>query len=388
MSKNKKHLAILGSTGSIGTQALSVVSQHSDLFQLFVISANSNHELLYQQVKKFRPKHAVINTKVGYEFLKKRVSLKETTISLGMEALSQLVQCDEIDLVLTAVVGSVGLVPTISAISANKNIALANKETLVVGGELIMSLAKSNGVKILPVDSEHSAIFQCLVGENINSVNRLVLTASGGPFLNLSKENFKNITVSQALKHPNWSMGNKITIDSSTLMNKGFELIEAFWLFGLSEKKIDIIIHPESIVHSLVEFVDGSTKAQLGWPDMTIPILYALGFPDRINHPFKPLSLIDCQNLTFFKPDEFRFPHLQLAYSCLEKGGTATCVLNAANEIAVEAFLNKQISFLNMFKLVEMSLEKSIFVNNPNLEDYLYADSETRKITSELISKI
>ena len=388
MSKNKKQLAILGSTGSIGTQTLSVVSQHLDLFKIFLISANSNHDLLYRQVKKFNPKHVVINTKVGYDFLKKNVNLKTTTVSLGMDALSELVKSDEIDLVLTAVVGSAGLVPTISAISANKNIALANKETLVVGGELIMNLVKKNGVKILPVDSEHSAIFQCLIGEDFSAVNRLILTASGGPFLNISEKDFHNITVSQALNHPNWSMGHKITIDSSTLMNKGFELIEAYWLFGLSEKKIDIIIHPESIIHSLVEFVDGSTKAQLGWPDMTIPILYSLGFPNRVGHPFKPLNLVDCQNLTFFEPDPFRFPHLKLAYSCLEKGGTATCVLNAANEIAVEAFLNKKISFLNMFKLVEMSLEKSIFVNNPNLEDYLYADSETRKITSELISKI
>ena len=388
MLKNKKTLAILGSTGSIGTQALSVIKSRTDLFNVFLLSANSNYKLLYRQTKIFKPKHIVINTEEGYRFLKSKINQSNTLVSLGMTALSEIVQASEIDLVLTAIVGSAGLTPTVSAISAKKNIALANKETLVVAGDLVMKLAKENNVQIIPVDSEHSAIFQCLIGEDLSAVNKLVLTASGGPFLNLSKEGFKNITVSQALKHPNWTMGHKITIDSATLMNKGFELIEAFWLFGVSEKNIDIIIHPESIVHSLVEFIDGSIKAQMGLPDMTIPILYAMGFPKRIKYPFRGLSLIDSSALTFLKPDKFRFPHLQLAYDCLERGGGATCALNASNEIAVEAFLNKKISFLNMFKLIEKSLEKSIFVNNPKLEDYLHIDFETRKITSELISKI
>jgi len=387
MFKIKKKLAILGSTGSIGTQALSIVKARPEMFEVFMLSANSNCELLYKQAKVFKPKHIVVNTPEAYIFLKKNVG-KKTTVSMGLDNLCQIVQLSEIDLVLSAIVGSAGLRPTVSAILANKNIALANKESLVVAGELVMRLVKENTVDFLPVDSEHSAIFQCLVGEDYKSVDRLILTASGGPFLNLPEQQFNNISVSDALKHPNWKMGNKITIDSATLMNKGFELIEAYWLFGLSEKSIDIVIHPESIIHSLVEFVDGSTKAQLGMPDMTTPILYALGFPKRIKYPFKPLNLIDCSKLTFFQPDKLRFPHLQLAYDCLRLGGSSTCSLNAANEIAVNAFLNKKISFVNMFKLIEMSLEKSIFVNDPSLEDYLHVDSETRKITSELISKI
>tara|TARA_B100000902_G_C27316685_1_gene921761 strand:+ start:1932 stop:3098 length:1167 start_codon:yes stop_codon:yes gene_type:complete len=388
MFKKFKSIAILGSTGSIGTQALKVVEQKSSRFNIFLLSCNRNHNLLYAQAVKFQPKHIVINSEEGYLFLKKQPPLKETKIHCGMEALCQLVQEDKIELVLTALVGSAGLMPTISAISAKKTIALANKETLVVAGELIINLAKKNNVNILPVDSEHSAIFQCLIGEDKSSIKRLILTASGGPFLNLPNDDFNKITVNQALKHPNWSMGNKITIDSATLMNKGFELIEAFWLFGLSEKDIDIIIHPESIIHSLVEFVDGSVKAQLGYPDMIIPILYALGFPKRHDYPSKSLNLVECANLSFFAPNKSKFPHLELAYNCLRLGGTAPCVLNAANEIAVDAFLNKKISFLNMFKLIEMSLEKSIFVNNPNLEDLLSTDLETRKITSELITKI
>jgi 1-deoxy-D-xylulose-5-phosphate reductoisomerase len=387
MLKIKKKLAILGSTGSIGTQALSVVKNRPDMFEVFLLSANSNCELLYEQSQIFKPKHIIVNTEKAYLFLKKKLGAR-ATISMGMDQLCQIVQLPEIDLVLNAIVGSAGLRPTVSAILANRNIALANKESLVVAGELVMRLVREKSIDFLPVDSEHSAIFQCLVGESSESVSRLILTASGGPFINLPQKQFKNITVVDALKHPNWKMGNKITIDSATLMNKGFELIEAYWLFGLSEKNIDIIIHPESIIHSLVEFVDGSTKAQMGVPDMTTPILSALGFPNRIKYPFKPLNLVDYSKLTFLNPDKSRFPHLQLAYDCLAKGGTSTCSLNAANEISVDAFLNKKISFVNMFKLIEMSLEKSIFVNDPSLEDYLYVDSETRKITSELISKI
>tara|TARA_B100000579_G_scaffold286857_1_gene237819 strand:- start:8484 stop:9647 length:1164 start_codon:yes stop_codon:yes gene_type:complete len=387
MLKIKKKLAILGSTGSIGKQALSIIKTKPDLFSVFLLSCNSNYMLILEQANQFSPKHVVINTMEGYRFLKKELP-RSISVSFGLDSLCDLLKDGDINLVLSAIMGSAGLMPTVAAILGKKNIAIANKESLVVAGELIMGLAKKHNVSILPVDSEHSAIFQCLVGEKHDKINRLILTASGGPFLKKPKHKFKDITVKEALKHPNWSMGNKITIDSATLMNKGFELIEAFWLFGLSEKKIDIIIHPESIIHSLVEFVDGSVKAQLGVPDMTIPILYALGFPSRINYPFKPLSLVDCNRLNFSKPDKKKFPHLQLAYNCLEKGRGATCVLNAANEVAVDAFLKQKISFLNMFNLIEMSLEKSIFVNNPKLEDYLYLDSETRKITSELISKL
>ncbi len=387
MLQNKKKLAILGSTGSIGTQSLSIVKNRPDLFDVFLLSANSNYELIYKQAQEFKPKHIVVNTQKAYLFLKKNLD-KNITISMGMTQLCEVVQLPEIDLVLSAIVGSAGLKPTISAILANKNIALANKESLVVAGELVMRLAKQKSVDFLPVDSEHSAIFQCLTGEKSKSVNRLILTASGGPFLNLPKKDFKKISIASALNHPNWKMGKKISIDSATLMNKGFELIEAYWFFGVPEKNIDIIIHPESIVHSLVEFVDGSIKAQMGVPDMTTPILYALGFPNRIKYPFKKLDLTDYNKLNFFKPDKARFPHLQLAYDCLALGGTSTCSLNAANEIAVNAFLNKKISFVKMFKLIEMSLEKSIFVSDPGLEDYINVDSETRKITSELISKI
>ena len=387
MSETKKILAILGSTGSIGKQALDVVSKKPNLFSVFLLSCNSNYKLLYEQAKVFKPKHVVINTEIGYKFLKKTLDQRFTVVSLGMDSLSGLMGSPSIDLVLTAIVGSAGLLPTISAISAKKNIALANKETLVIAGELVMGLAKKNNVKILPIDSEHSAIFQCLVGEDLDSVNKLILTASGGPFLNLPKNQFQNIGVKEALAHPNWDMGNKITIDSATLMNKGFELIEAYWLFGLFKKDIEVVIHPESIVHSLVEFIDGAVKAQLGLPSMTIPILYALGYPKRVAFPFKALNLVDCGNLCFLKPDTLKFPHLKLAYSCLKKGGTATCALNAANEVAVDAFLNKKLSFLNMFKVVEKSLEKSIFVSNPKLQDYLTVDNEVRKIATRLIYK-
>ena len=358
------------------------------MFEVEVLTANNNSSLLIKQAKKFKPNVVVIANKQKYDAVNDALSIMGIKVFCGEESLEEVVEIENIDLVVTALVGYSGLKPTIRAIKSGTNIALANKETLVVAGGLITQLCSDYNVQIYPVDSEHSAIFQCLVGEDFKSVDRLILTASGGPFLNRPKKQFNNISISDALKHPNWKMGNKITIDSATLMNKGFELIEAYWLFGLSEKCIDIIIHPESIIHSLVEFVDGSTKAQLGVPDMTTPILYALGFPKRIKYPFKSLNLIDYSKLTFFQPDKLRFPHLQLAYDCLKRGGSSTCSLNAANEIAVNAFLNKKISFVNMFKLVEKSLEKSIFVNNPQLDDYLHIDVETRKITSELIHKI
>ena len=387
MCNKKQKIAILGSTGSIGVQSLEIIKQKPSLFSAHLLTCNKNYMLLYQQTLEFNPKYVVINCEEGYRFLSKKLSKQKTSVLLGEDSLCNLISEINCDLVLTAVVGSSGLLPTISAIKSGKKIALANKETLVVAGELIMSLAREYNCPIIPVDSEHSAILQCLVGEKNKNIRKLILTASGGPFLNFSKPDFKNIRVEDALKHPNWSMGNKITIDSATLMNKGFELIEAYWLFGVHEKNIEIIIHPQSIIHSLVEFVDGSIKAQVGHPNMTIPILYALSYPDRISYPIDDFDLAKIQSLTFLKPDKARFPHLRLAYECLAKGGTYACSLNAANEVAVDAFLNKQVSFLGMIKVIEKSLEKSIFVQNPKIEDYLCVDFETRKIATQLIYK-
>ncbi|MAQ31180.1 MAG: 1-deoxy-D-xylulose-5-phosphate reductoisomerase [Flavobacteriales bacterium] len=387
MYNKKQKIAILGSTGSIGVQSLEIIKQKPSLFSAHLLTCNKNYMLLYRQALDFNPKYIVINCEEGYRFLSKNLNKEKTIVLLGEDSLCKLIEELDCDLVLTAVVGRAGLLPTIAAIKSGKKIALANKETLVIAGELIMSLAKEYNAPIIPVDSEHSAILQCLVGEKNKNISKLILTASGGPFLNCSKSDFKNIRVEDALKHPNWSMGNKITIDSATLMNKGFELIEAYWLFGVHEKKIDIVIHPQSIIHSLVEFIDGSIKAQLGLPSMTIPILYALSYPDRINYPIEDFDLAKIQSLTFLNPDKTRFPHLRLAYECLAKGGTYACSLNAANEIAVDAFLNKQISFLGMIRVVEKSLEKSIFVQNPKIEDYLCVDFETRKIATQLIYK-
>ena len=387
MLNETKKLAILGSTGSIGTQTLHIVKNNPHLFKVFLLSAHSNYMLLFEQAKEFTPKHVVINTLEGYEFLKKNLNKKNTKVSYGVSELSVLVAEKDISLVVNGVVGSAGLIPTIHAIKAKKNIALANKETLVVAGQLIMSLAKKHNVSILPIDSEHSAIFQCLVGEKNKNIHKLILTASGGPFLNVRKSDFTHITVQKALKHPNWEMGRKITIDSATLMNKGLEVIEAYWLFGVSFEKINVVIHPESIIHSLVEFCDGSTKAQMGVPEMTTPILYALGFPERIPHKTDTLDLTKIKNLSFFKPDIKKFPHLKLAYDVLKIGGTAPCALNAANEVCVEAFLNKKIKFIDMVKIIEKSLENFIFVAQPKLDDYLRVDNETRKVVNNLISK-
>ena len=387
MSSEKKQLAILGSTGSIGTQTLDIVKNNPDLFKVFLLSAHSNHILLFNQAKKFKPKHVVINTIDGYEFLKKNLNKKNTKVSFGISELSLLVTEKDINLVVNAIVGSAGLVPTIHAIKAKKNIALANKETLVVAGQLIMGLAKQYNVSILPIDSEHSAIFQCLVGEEKKHIQKLILTASGGPFLNIKKSDFKQITIKKALKHPNWDMGPKITIDSSTLMNKGLEVIEAYWLFNVSVENISVIIHPESIIHSLVEFCDGSTKAQMGVPEMTTPILYALGFPGRLPYKTDNLDLAKVKNLSFLKPDMKKFPHLKLAYNVLKIGGTAPCALNAANEVCVDAFLNGKIKFIDMVKIIEKSLENFIFVAHPKLDDYLRVDNETREVVNNLISK-
>lgn len=388
MSNKKKHLAILGSTGSIGTQTLSVVKNKPRLFKAFILSANTNYQLLFDQAKEFEPRHVVINSVEGYRFLKKHLSPKKTNVYLGVNELCGLMSEKKIDLVVTGVVGSSGLLPTIHAIKAKKNIALANKETLVVAGELIMSLCKENNVDILPIDSEHSAIYQCLMGERFQDVRRIILTASGGPFLKLKKSDFKNIKPQGALQHPNWKMGPKITIDSATLMNKGLEVIEARWLFDMPCEKIDVIIHPESIIHSMVDFCDGSTKAQLGIPDMTSPILYALGAPGRTPYELNALDLSVVKSLTFLKPDHTRFPHLNLAYEALKRGGTAPCVINAANEVCVDAFLNSEIKFLDMIKILENSLESSIFVPHPTLDDYLSVDVEARKLANSLIYKL
>ena len=307
---------------------------------------------------------------------------------MGKDALCQLVTDKNINLVLTAIVGSAGLTPTISAINAKKNIALANKETLVVAGGLIMTLAKKRGVSIIPVDSEHSAIFQCLIGEDYKNIRKIILTASGGPFFKCSYQEFKSISVERALKHPNWEMGAKITIDSATLMNKGLEFIEAYWLFSKPVEDIEVVIHPESIIHSLVEFRDGSVKAQLGYPTMTNPILYSLSYPSRLDYQCPNFNLSKLKNLSFFEPDLKKFPHLSAAIEAIKTGGTAPCALNAANEIAVDAFLKKKIKFLDMIKIVEKSLENFTFVQIPKLEDYLSVDKETRSIASELIKKI
>tara|TARA_B100001250_G_scaffold407366_1_gene427993 strand:+ start:226 stop:1386 length:1161 start_codon:yes stop_codon:yes gene_type:complete len=385
MLKIKKNIALLGSTGSIGTQVLDIVKNKPDLFEVFLLSANSNYQLLYEQILTFKPKHVVINNKKGYLFLKKNVSSKHTHIHLGENDLCELVKDVGVDLVITAIVGSAGLMPTISAIKAKKNIALANKETLVVAGDLIMPLAKKNNVSILPIDSEHSAIFQCLVGEDHGTIKNLTLTASGGPFLKLPLKNFNQITIQDALKHPNWDMGSKITIDSATLMNKGLEVIEARWLFDIAPKNINVVIHPESIIHSMVEFFDGSTKAQLGLPTMTTPILYALCYPCRTSYDGKSFDLSDVGKLHFLKPNYIKFPHLKIAYEALDCGGSAPCVMNACNEVVVEAFLNKKIKFTDMFKIIEKCLEKSIFVAKPTLEDYLIIDQEARKKTKLLI---
>ena len=384
MSKNKKNIAILGSTGSIGTQTINVISKSPSKFKAVLLSANSNYKLLCKQAIETTPKHVFINSNEGYYFLSKTLP-KRISVHLGHNALGDVFSAENIDLVLIAIVGKAGLLPTITAIKAKKDIAIANKESLVVAGQLIMSLAKQYRVSVLPVDSEHSAIFQCLVGERKKNIKKLILTASGGPFLTLPEKDFGNIRLEQALKHPNWSMGPKITIDSATLMNKGFEIIEAFWLFNVQAEKIEVVIHPQSIIHSLVEFVDGSIKAQLGQPDMRLPILYALFYPDRLPFDGEQFNLTDLNPLTFIKPDFIKFPHLKLAYDCLRLGGTAACALNAANEVAVKAFLNKKIKFIDMIKIVEKSIELSNFVPNPKLDDFLGVDKQTREITTNLI---
>ena len=381
----KKRIAILGSTGSIGTQALEVIEEQKDMFDVEVLSANSNSELLIKQSILHRPNSVVIVDENKYDEVFKELNPLNIKVYSGSESLEQIVCSDNIDMVLTALVGYSGLMPTISAIKSGKKIALANKETLVVAGGLINSLCKSSSSEIIPVDSEHSAIYQCLVGEERNPIEKIILTASGGPFRGKSRGELVNITKEQALKHPNWSMGAKITIDSATLMNKGLEVIEAKWLFDLTPEQIDVVVHPQSIIHSAVQFQDGSIKAQLGLPDMKLPIQYALGFPERLKNNFKRFDFFQHPNLTFEKPDTETFKNLALAYKAMEKGGNAPCVLNAANEIAVEAFLNNKIGFLNMFDLIGNCLEKTNFVKNPSLNDLVESNNEARQIAKSML---
>ncbi len=385
MEQKKKQIAILGSTGSIGTQALEVINEHSDLFEVEVLTANNNSALLIEQAKKFKPNTVVITNEDKYKEVDAALFDLGIKVFAGAQSLEEVVEGENIDIVLTALVGYSGLKPTIRAIKAKKNIALANKETLVVAGDLITKLCQEYNVQIYPVDSEHSAIFQCLVGEAYNPIEKIYLTASGGPFRGWAKEKLQNIKKEQALKHPNWEMGAKITIDSATLMNKGLEVIEAKWLFDLKAEQIEVVVHPQSIIHSAVQFEDGSIKAQLGIPDMKLPIQYALGFPERLKNTFKRFNFMDYPNLTFEKPDAKTFRNLQLAYNAMEKGGNMPCILNAANEIAVAAFLQDKIGFLNMSDLIADCMEKITFVSNPTLEDYIATDEATRKLANELL---
>ena len=381
----KKGVAILGSTGSIGVQALGVISEQDELFRVEVLTANENCELLINQAKKHKPNSVVIVNEKKYQKVFSELNPLNIKVYAGSESLNQIVDSDEIDIVLTALVGYSGLLPTINAIKNRKKIALANKETLVVAGSLIKNLCEENSTEIIPVDSEHSAIFQCLAGEESNPIEKIFLTASGGPFRGKKLDDLKNITKKQALKHPNWSMGAKITIDSATLMNKGLEVIEAKWLFDLSKEQIEVVVHPQSIIHSAVQFQDGSIKAQLGLPDMKLPIQYALGFPKRLSNRFERFSFFDYPNLTFEKPDLETFKNLALAYKAMEKGGNSPCVLNAANEIAVSAFLNDEIGFLNMADLIDNCLEKINFVKNPSLEELIESDLETRNLATNYL---
>ena len=382
---NKKGVAILGSTGSIGTQALEVVFEHQNLFDVRVLTANNNYSLLIEQAKTSKPNSVVITNEIHYETVNNTLSPLGIKVYAGKSSLCDVVSEESVDVVLTALVGFSGLQPTISAIKAKKTIALANKETLVVAGGLISQLCEENSVSILPVDSEHSAIFQCLVGESPNSIEKLYLTASGGPFRGFSRSQLENVSKKSALKHPNWKMGAKITIDSASLMNKGLELIEARWLFDVAVENIEVVVHPQSIIHSGVQFEDGSIIAQIGIPDMKLPIQYALAYPGRIKNNFKRFNFFDYPNFSFEKPDEKVFRNLFLAKKAIYKGGNMPCVLNAANEIAVDAFLKEKIGFLNMSDLIENCMEKITFVKNPTLEDYLYCDSETRKLAKKLI---
>lgn len=382
----KKNIAILGSTGSIGTQALDVVREFADRFEVSVLTASNNADDLIHQALEFNPKIVVIVNESHYPKVKQALSSTNIQVLAGEDAIVEAVELDEIDVVLNAIVGSAGLRPTVRAIQNGKDIALANKETLVVSGELIMNLVKEHQVKMLPVDSEHSAIFQCLVGEP-SPIEKIYLTASGGPFRGWSEEKLTTVSKVQALKHPNWSMGAKITIDSASLMNKGLEVIEAKWLFDLDISQIDVVVHPQSIIHSIVQFEDGSMKAQMGLPDMKLPIQYALTYPERYKNTFKRFDFLDYSNLTFEKPDLETFRNLKLAYTALAEGGNRCCVLNAANEVVVDAFLKDEVSFLGMSDILEETLCHIKNINNLKLDDYIAFDRESRLVARDLINK-
>jgi 1-deoxy-D-xylulose-5-phosphate reductoisomerase len=380
-----KRIVILGSTGSIGTQALEVIQTHPDNFGIETITAYNNAELLIKQAYKFVPENVVIVNKEKYIFVKEALSKLPVKVFSGEESLSELVKSSTADIILNAMVGYSGLLPTINAIKAGKTIALANKETLVVAGELITSLAKQFNVNIYPIDSEHSAIFQCLEGEGQNKVEKIYLTASGGPFRGRDLNYIKNIKPKDALNHPNWCMGNKVTIDSASLMNKGLEAIEAKWLFNLHPEQIEVIVHPQSVIHSLVQFQDGSMKAQMGLPDMRLPILYALSYPQRLKTDFPRFSFLNYPQLTFEKPDTEIFRNLDLAYNAMKQGGNIPCALNASNEVAVNAFLCERIDFLEMPHIIEKTLKKINFISNPTFEDYQQTDKFAREFSESLI---
>lgn len=387
MSDTKKQIAILGSTGSIGTQALEVIEENSSLFEAYALTANNQVDLLIQQARKFKPEVVAIANEIHYKKLKSALSDLPIKVFAGDDAIAQIAEMEPVDVVLTAMVGYSGLKPTIHAVKAGKKIALANKETLVVAGELICDLVSKHNSAILPVDSEHSAIFQCLVGEGNNPVEKIILTASGGPFRTKSMSELEHVTSAQALKHPNWDMGAKITIDSASMMNKGFEVIEAKWLFGVTPDQIDVVVHPQSIIHSMVQFADSSIKAQMGLPDMKLPIQYAFTYPDRLKTNFQRLDFTICSQFTFEQPDMERFRNLAFAYYAMEKGGNMPCILNAANEVVVDAFLKDKIGFLQMSDIIEDVMAKSVFIAKPVYEDYVLTDDAVRKLTSEIINR-
>ena len=379
----KKQIAILGSTGSIGTQALKVIEEHPDLYEAYALTANNQVELLAEQARRFMPAAVVIANEAKYLQLKEMLADLPIQVYAGADALCEIVEAKPIDVVLASMVGYAGLRPTMNAIRAGKAIALANKETLVVAGELINALAKQYKTPILPVDSEHSAIFQCL--EPNNALEKVILTASGGPFRKFTMEQLQHVTKEQALKHPNWDMGAKITIDSATMMNKGFEVIEAKWLFGVRPDQIEVVVHPQSVIHSMVQYEDGAVKAQLGMPDMRLPIQYAFSYPQRIKASFDRLDFSTMTELTFEQPDTNRFRCLALAYEALNKGGNMACIVNAANEVVVSAFLKERISFLRMSEVIEQSMAKVPFIQTPTYEDYVATDAEARRIAESLI---
>ncbi|MBE6330181.1 MAG: 1-deoxy-D-xylulose-5-phosphate reductoisomerase [Bacteroidales bacterium] len=380
----KKQIAILGSTGSIGTQALEVIEENPDLFEVYALTANNNDKLLVEQARKFHPEIVVIANKEKYAYVKEALEDLPMKVFSGSESISDVAEMGPIDIVLTAMVGYSGLQPTIHALKAGKTIALANKETLVVAGEIICDLAQKHRCAILPVDSEHSAVFQCLAGET-SPIEKIILTASGGPFRGKSRDFLKNVTRAEALKHPNWSMGAKITIDSATMMNKGFEVIEAKWLFGVKPEQIEAIVHPQSLIHSMVQFEDGSIKAQMGLPDMKLPIQYAFGYPYRLKNNYPRLDFSTCKEMTFEKPDLEVFRNLAFAYDAMKKGGNAPCILNAANEIVVDAFLKERIGFLEMSDIIEQTMNRVAFIAKPTYEDYVATDRETRNVTLSII---